>query len=282
MNELKPSNNQSFNNDSVEETNQIIQVKNILEKRTVDPIRTNMIPTDHGNVGCMYSLALHYKDKKDDENMLKYLKMASDNGFDKATEMLAIHYEENKEYIEEIKCLEALYSTGNINYADYPFIIGQLYEFLRNFDGMVKYYDICVSTKINSTDARKAIIKLINYFSSKEHYDLDYLIKYLKINADDFSCGKSAYRIGQIFEKKHKYELAKKYYKDSYLYEKDDMPEVEYMFGARYRAIKRYYKYGHHRRNSAYNSLIRIEKIIAKTNKKVGTESSICHMCTIS
>ncbi len=209
-----------------------IKTHDELKKKDKNDENTYIIAANHGNTGCMFYLAMHFGKINDNLNMLKYLIMASENGLHVATEMLAIYYSKTKNQQKEAICLEKLYESGDLN------------------------YDIAYSGRGKNFNGRQSVVKLINYYSSKEHYQKDNLIKYLKIHSDDFKNGISAYKLGEIYELEKNYPLAQKYYQDAYF--RDNI--------------------------NAFYPLLRIDKYISDqsqswfTKNIYGSESTICRL----
>lgn len=138
-----------------------------------EQIKQISIAANHGNTGAMFKLSRLYEKQHDIDNMLKYLKMASDNDFIDATIILVNYYKSCINYEEIAKYNEILFKQGHVELAEE---LGVIYEHLKIYPKMIKYYEIAIHHR-----NQNALRSMILYYSKNKHMNIDKLLEYFHL-----------------------------------------------------------------------------------------------------
>jgi len=173
-------------------------------KTIEEQIKQISIPANHGNVGAMFYLAKLYEQQNDTDNKIKYLKMASDNDFTEATIILVNCYKSCRNYEEIAKYDEILFRKGHVELADE---LGVIYEHLKMYPQMIKYYDIAIKNK-----SQNALRSMILHYSRNEYMNIDKLLEYFLL-AVELKDPASTYALAIYYDGLDDSESAQKYFK---------------------------------------------------------------------
>ena len=113
--------------------------------------------------------------------------------------MLSNYYIAENNFLEAAKYKIKLLNKGHMEVA---YDLGCIYEHLKMYTEMLKYYNIAVNN-----DDIGAVHRLVAHYSSDEHNDVTNMLKYLKIGVG-YKDGLSTYMLGLYFDKNEKYTYA--------------------------------------------------------------------------
>lgn len=158
-----------------------IKIKNESDIESIyNMFKHDKVIEEHNNdIEILYYIAVYYKTKNDTVNMIKYYKIAAENGCDASMNNLGIHFMDIDDTENMMKYYTMAIEKGNTAAMNN---LGTYYHNLEDYENMMKYYVPAINDEITG-----AMLNMALYYEKLNDYDNMLKYHFMALDNGDYS-----------------------------------------------------------------------------------------------